>query len=121
MRYRNVPTEKLTTTLRVFVSGDSFTEDLFGRLLAEEYEKLRGASNRNVHDDSKDTTLPIAREVVDSYVTDALKTPWYVDLLNINLNNHDLETAKKRISMYIDAFRSTGERITRNLDFEASN
>ena len=101
--------------------GDSFTEDLFGRLLAEEYEKLRGASNRNVHDDSKDTTLPIAREVVARYVTDALKIPWYVDLLNINLNNHDLETAKKRISMYIDAFRSNGERITRNLDFEASN
>ena len=102
-------------------AGDTFTEHLFHRLLTEEYEKLPGASNRNVHDDSKDTTLPIAREIVDSYVTDAVKTPWYVDLLNINLNNHDLETAKKRIAMYIDAFRSNGERITRNLDFEASN
>ncbi len=102
-------------------AGDSFTGDLFHRLLSEEYEKLRGASNRNVHDDSKDTTLPIAREIVDSYVTDPIKTPWYVDLLNINLNNHDLETAKKRIVMYIEGFRSNGERITRNLDFEASN
>ncbi len=102
-------------------AGDTFTEDLFHRLLAEEYAKLRGASNRNVHDDSKDTTLPIAREIADSYVTDPIKTPWYVDLLNINLNNHDLETAKKRIAMYIEAFRSSGERITRNLDFEAPN
>ena len=102
-------------------AGDSFTGDLFHRLLSEEYEKLRGASNRNVHDDSKDTTLPIAREIVDSYVTDPIKTPWYVDLLNINLNNHDLETAKKRIAMYIEGFRSNGERVTRNLDFEASN
>ena len=102
-------------------AGDTFTLDLFHRLLAEEYEKLRGASDRNVHDDSKDTTLPIAREIVDRYVTDALKTPWYVDLLNVNLNIHDLETAKKRIAMYIDAFRSNGDRITRNLDFEASN
>ncbi len=99
-------------------AGDTFTADLFGRLLGEEYKKLRGASDRNVHDDSKDTTLPIAREIVDRYVTDSLKTPWYVDLLNINLDNHELETAKQRIEMYITAFRSDGERITRNLDFE---
>ena len=102
-------------------AGDTFTQDLFGRLLGEEYKKLRGASDRNVHDDSKDTTLPIAREIVDRYVTDSLKAPWYVDLLNINLDNHELETAKKRIEMYITAFRSDGERITRNLDFEVSN
>ena len=101
-------------------AGDTFTEDLFRRILNEEYEKLRGASTRNVHDDSKDTTLPIARETVDSYVSHGVKTPWYVDLLNINLDNHDLETAKERIAMYIEAFRSTGERITRNLDFEVS-
>ncbi len=100
--------------------GDTFTLELFRRLLEEEYEKLRGASTRNVHDDSKDTTLPISREIVDRYVTDAVKAPWYVDLLNLNLNNHDLETAKNRITMYIDALRSRGERITRNLDFEAS-
>ncbi len=102
-------------------AGDTFSENLFHRLLEEEYEKLRGASTRNVHDDSKDTTLPIAREIVDTYVTYGDKSPWYVDLLNINLNNHDLETAKERIAMYVDTLRSKGERITRNLDFEASN
>ena len=101
-------------------AGDTLTEQLFHRLLDEEYEKLRGASTRNVHDDSKATTLPIAREIVDSYVTNAVKTPWYVDLLNINLNNDDLPTAKERIAMYNNAFRSSGERITRNLDFELS-
>ena len=105
------PSHRRRTRKPGIQAGDTFTVDLFHRLLAEEYEKLRGASNRNVHDDSKDTTLPIAREIVEGYVTDALKTPWYIDLLNINLNNHDLDTAKKRIAMYVDAFGSNGERI----------
>ena len=47
-------------------AGDRFTEDLCKRLLAEEYEKLRKASNRDVHDNSKDTSLPIAREIVEA-------------------------------------------------------
>jgi malate synthase len=44
-------------------AGDKFTADLCKRLLAEEYDKLRKASNRDVHDNSKDTSLPIAREL----------------------------------------------------------
>ncbi|HYU77350.1 MAG TPA: hypothetical protein VEK56_00100, partial [Vicinamibacterales bacterium] len=51
-------------------TGDRFTSDLFFRLLAEEYDKLRRASNRDVHDDSKDTTLPVTREIVQAYVMD---------------------------------------------------
>ena len=51
-------------------AGDPFTPALFARLLAEEYDKLRKASNRDVHDNSKDTTLPIAREIVETYVSD---------------------------------------------------
>ena len=53
-----------------------------------------------MHDDSKGMTLPIAREIVESYVLWETKTPWYIDLLNINLNNHDLATAKERIRLY---------------------
>src|SRR5262249_95559 len=45
-------------------AGDRFTAALFARLLTEEYDKLRKASNRDVHDVSKNTTLPIAREIV---------------------------------------------------------
>jgi malate synthase len=97
--------------------GDTFTLDLFKRLLAEEYEKLRKASNRDVHDNSKDTSLPIAKEIVEAYVLDTVKVPWYIDLLNINLNNYSLEEGKKRIKMYMDAFRKDGTRITENLDF----
>jgi malate synthase len=97
--------------------GDTFTAALFERLLAEEYEKLRTAGNRDVHDDSKETTLPIAREIVEAYVTDEIKMPWYIDLLNINLDNHDLPTAKQRIGRYAEAFRRDGTRITKNLDF----
>jgi malate synthase len=52
-------------------AGDRFGAELFRRLLAEEYEKLRRAGNRDVHDDSRDTTLPVAREIVETYVTDA--------------------------------------------------
>jgi malate synthase len=98
-------------------AGDVLTRDLFERLLAEEYEKLRRADNRDVHDNSKDTTLPIAREIVDVYVNEPVKAPWYIDLLNINLNNHDLDEARRRIALYMDALRRDGTRIAKNLDF----
>ena len=100
-------------------SGDVFTAALFKRLLVEEYDKLRGASNRDVHDNSKNTTLPIAREIVETYVADAVKLPWYIDLLNINLGVHDVAEAKRRIDMLRTAFRTDGTRITENLDFDA--
>jgi malate synthase len=97
--------------------GDRFTLDLFQRLLAEEYDKLRKASNRDVHDSSKNTTLPIAREIVDAYVRDAVKLPWYIDLLNICLETQDLGEARRRIRLLADAFRKDGTRITENLNF----
>jgi malate synthase len=100
-------------------TGDRLSPGLCKRLLAEEYDKLRKASNRDVFDTSKNTTLPIAREIVESYVMDDVKLPWYIDLLNINLENHDLTEAKKRIRMLAEAFRKDGKRITENLDFGA--
>ncbi len=96
---------------------DTFSMALFERLLEEEYAKLRSARDRDVHDDSKDTTLPIARAIVKAYVTDPVKTPWYVDLLNLNLDNDDLGAAKERIARYIEAFRRDGTRLTENVDF----
>jgi malate synthase len=99
--------------------GDGLTDELFARLLREEYEKLQNASNRNVHDHSKGTTLPIAREIAEIYVNAEVKAPWYIDLLNLNLNNHDLSVARKRIRLYMDAFAADGTRITENLDFVA--
>jgi malate synthase len=98
-------------------AGDIFTRELFLRLLAEEYEKLRRASNRDVHDNSKDTSLPIAREIVETYVLEDVKLPWYIDLLNINLDNYDLAEARRRIRLFTETFRSTGTRITENLGF----
>ena len=99
-------------------SGDIVTDSVYQRLLHEEFQKLRQANNRDVHDDSKETTLPIAREIAETYVLDSVKFPWYIDLLNINLNNHDLQAAKERIRQYVDAFKNDGVRITENLDFE---
>ena len=46
-----------------------------------------------------------------------MKLPWYIDLLNINLNNSDLNESRRRIRMLTDAFRKDGTRITENLDF----
>lgn len=98
---------------------DRFSPELCRRLLAEEYGKLRNASNRDVHDSSKQTTLPIAREVVEAYVMGDVKLPWYIDLLNINLENGDLTEAQRRIRLLTEAFHKDGTRITENLDFEA--
>jgi malate synthase len=97
--------------------GDVFSRDLAMRLLREEYDKLLKAGNRDVHDNSKTTTLPIAREIVESYLLDPIKLPWYIDLLNITLGNHDLAEAKRRINLLAEAFRADGTRITANLDF----
>ncbi|MDH3283973.1 MAG: malate synthase [Acidobacteriota bacterium] len=101
-------------------AGDSLTAELFERLLDEEFAKLLAASNRNVHDDSKTTTLPIAREIVRTYVAEGVKAPWYIDLLNMNLDNHDLAVAQSRIRRYVEAFEKDGTRITENLDFDAA-
>ncbi len=97
--------------------GDRVTAELCARLLAEEYEKLRRASNRDVYDMSKDTTLPIAREIVETYLMDDVKLPWYIDLLNINLGNHDLAEARRRIGLLAESFKRDGTRVTENLDF----
>jgi malate synthase len=100
-------------------AGDVFSGELFDRLLREEYGKLQTASNRDVHDNSKKTTLPIAREIAATYVTDPMKLPWYIDLLNITLGVQDPGEAKRRIVLLRDAFKADGRRITENLDFDA--
>jgi malate synthase len=98
-------------------ASDRLAPELCKRLLAEEYEKLRKAGNRDVHDTSKNTTLPIAREIVEAYVTGDVKLPWYIDLLNINLENLDLTEARRRTRLLAEAFCKDGTRITENLDF----
>ncbi len=101
-------------------AGESITVPLFEQLWAEEYEKLRHASSRDVHDDSKNTTLPIARDLVRTYVLEDTKLPWSIDLLNLNLNHHDAAEANRRVRRYLEAFRADGTRITENLDFPAT-
>jgi malate synthase len=98
-------------------AGDVFSEELYRRLMEEEYEKLLQAGNKDVFDASKTTTLPIAREIADTYVLSEVKLPWFIDLLNINLNNFDLEMARERINLYADTFVKERKRITENLDF----
>jgi malate synthase len=98
-------------------AGEEFTAELFARLLAEEFEKLRNADPRDVHEHSKRTTLPIACDIVDAYVRDPVKLPWYIDLLNITLGVKNREDARRRTTQLRDVFHRTGARITENLDF----
>lgn len=101
-------------------AGDTFSESLFNTLLEQEYDKLLEASNKDVFDASKTTTLPIAKEIATVYVLSPEKAPWFIDLLNINLNNMDLAEAQDRIRLYMDTLASEGKRITENLDFAVS-
>jgi malate synthase len=98
-------------------AGDTFTAEIFGRLLNEEYAKLQNAGNRDVYDVSKTTTLPVAREIADTYVRSDVKMPWYIDMLNATLGVHDHAEARRRIQRLEGAFRKDGTRITENLDF----
>lgn len=98
-------------------AGDVFTREVYERLMREEYEKLLTADNKDVFDSSKNTTLPIAKEIADVYILSEVKLPWFIDLLNINLNTADLQVAKERIKLYRDTFLKEGIRITENLDF----
>ena len=100
-----------------FEAGTLFSEALFDQLLVEEYDKLLHATDRDVHDDSKTTTLPIAREMVQTYVRSAVKLPWAIDLLNVNIGNHDVEEARRRLTLVTEAFERDGSRVTENLDF----
>ena len=97
--------------------GDPFTEEMFSRLLSEEFAKLQQARNVDVHDDSKTTTLPVARVVVEAYVRCAQKAPWMVDLLNVNLTVEQEQTARQRTRDFLELFAAQGVRITKNLDF----
>ncbi len=98
-------------------AGHVFERALFNRLLAEEYEKLLAAGSKDVYDSSKTTTLPISKEIAETYVLHDTKVPWFIDLLNINLNITDLETARKRINLYTETLNKDRVRITENLDF----
>jgi malate synthase len=97
-------------------AGDPFTLEVFDKLMRAEYEKLQRAGDKNVHEDSKHTALPIARAVVARYVLHPVKAPWAIDLLNLNLNNNDLGLAGERIEAYLTAFGRDGARLTGNPD-----
>jgi malate synthase len=96
--------------------GARFDLPLLRRLLSEEYRKLLAADDRDVHEDSKQSTLPIARAIVEGYLTSDTKAPWYVDLLNLNLGQYDVSEASRRVQRYLEALSGRGVRITENVD-----
>ena len=99
-------------------AGNVFDAKLFEQLLEEEYAKLLKANSKDVHENSKTTTLPISKEISKAYVLNPVKAPWFIDLLNINLNNYDLRIAKERIEKYLSLLARENKRITENLDFK---
>ncbi len=96
--------------------GDVFTRKIFEQLLDEEYNKLLQASGKDVHEHSKKTTLPIAKSIVERFVLDDTKSPWFIDLLNLNLNNQDSQIARERIELYYQELKLSGHRMTANPD-----
>lgn len=102
------------------LNGGKLDKGIFDQLLQEEMQKLLVAQDRDVHDDSKTTTLPITRAIAEAYVNSATKAPWYIDLLNINLGLDDLGEAQRRIALYSSAFSQDGTRLTENMDFGAT-
>ena len=38
-------------------------------------------------------------------------------LLNVNIGNHDVEEARRRLTLVTEAFERDGSRVTENLDF----
>lgn len=96
--------------------GSVFSQRVFDQLLEEEYDKLLNAKDKDVHNDSKTTTLPIAKAIVKACVNAQTKAPWYVDLLNLNLNNQDLEVAENRIKQYFEQLETQNKRLIDNLD-----
>ncbi len=97
--------------------GSVISIEIFDQILLEEYQKLLNAKDKDVFNYSKTTTLPIAKEIVSVYVKSDIKGPWYIDLLNLNLNNEDIDLARQRITQYYKTLAETGNRITENLDF----
>jgi malate synthase len=95
-----------------WVHKGAMAMDDFARLLSEEFDKLLRADDRDVHNDSKPTTLPIAREIVDRYVREPNKLPWFIDLLNVTLGVTDLTEASTRIEQLARTFRERGVRTT---------
>ena len=74
-------------------------------------------SNRDVHDDSKTTTLPIAREIVETYVADRDQGA----LVHRSAEHQPQQPRSGRGSAsgsraYMNAFTKDGTRITENLD-----
>jgi malate synthase len=98
--------------------GEALTPALFARLLEEEHAKLLAADGRDVHDDSKATTLPVARAIVEGYVSSGDKPTWYVDLLNRSLGNDDPAVARERVAAYLEAIARDGTRLTANPEFD---
>jgi malate synthase len=100
-------------------AGDRFDEELFDRILREESAKIETLLDSRRHGSDR-SPLPVAREVVQKYVAADVKIPWFVDLLNLNLENHDVKKARRRIAQYLDLLK-TGHRITENPDFGPSS
>jgi len=59
--------------------------------------------------------LPVAREIVKTYVEHRAKLPWFIDLLNLNIGNDDPAEAKRRIARFVDEFNSHGQRLADNM------
>ena len=77
-------------------AGDPFTRTCASGCLPRNTRSCEGGQPRRSRRLEKDDAADCAGDC-RTYVMDDTKLPWYIDLLNINLGNHDLDEAKRRI------------------------
>jgi hypothetical protein len=100
--------------------ADKLGPELFARLLAEEYAKLRAVSNRDVHDDSKNTTLPVGRDRRELRRRSFSRRRGKSICSTSTSTTKTWREARQRIGQYMDAFGRDRTRITQSVDAEVA-
>ena len=100
-------------------AGDGFTRRAVRAAAgARNTTSCRAPAIATCHDISKTTTLPIAREIVETYVIGRREAAVVHRSAEHQSGQHDLAEAKRRIRLLARRSKADGTRITENLDFD---
>jgi malate synthase len=95
--------------------GQKITSDIVAQLIKKQYQKLLDESNpKNVHPETKTTTLPIAKFIVERYVFNEKKAPWLMYVMNYGLGKPEYEQVIVRINDFFEKYNQTGQPLTHN-------
>lgn len=97
--------------------GDAVDASLVRSIIDQEFERLQQADPKDVHQESKSSTLPVVRKIMLRYLESERKVPWYIDLLNICLHVEDPVKADKLLDLYLGELEEN-RRYTANPELE---